>query len=1051
MKNGNVIGPDGQAVTSPDGKESVQVGSAAELRWFIGLDKQDQIRYMSERNESGAAGVAYGDGHEPGYVTEASGETVVDREGVPVKKGTFEELLWLASHSDEMAEDYVSREEQAGRTAAPEAQQGSDAPRFVTLNGKQAATKDGKPIPVGGLEELKWAAANLSAFYIDDYVAQEQKAGRPKIGYDVAGPDTNGFVRAPDGALAEYAGNPIKKGSVEEVIWYMGLGPDSRDDYIANEEKLGRSTWVDPTKPPAVVKPEFMPNPHPEDDRVYDLEGDPAEDENGNDIYKDTNLERKWFSGLSPVEQEAYLARERSYGRELDLVPEGAASRIPQPLTGSGTTRGDMKDYEDVVNETPLQAGYTCQSRDGGRTYDYDGPLGTFSFDPKEFALAVVSLPENEFGSGCECMALKYIGEETDGRKIHVPEGVRDASYMFSGTDLRRAPQLPDSVEIAMMTYMSCPRLKDASASLPAHLTDASFMFSDCAYLGKGPAHLPDELKYADYMFSDDPKLRNAPTIGSQVTSMDGAFAFCRSLNTPPKVPVGAKFSAVDMTYGCDFLDEKKDERDQKRFEKDRARADKRAHSIGVIGQMGSMCAAVAQFHAMRQRGCNVISAAYQVYKGRKEGSLGRNFSDAQAALTKDSRKRARYLRNSQLREQEREHSAAMEMRDWDNMHAVGSKITKDVRRLALNGKRDFESGLFERITTKSSTELRGYAYTRQGKGGIYDELKYNLQQQFGDMVPSAKQKKEVVDFFLERASENSAYCASARSAILSGTRGELTKRSMAGMEIAAEQLNEPLVRTMQDIQASYQVFNDNDKRKINTLMAGMGYEGDIFAEADATTRNREAVGKGARVEYLTPDQFNTRPAESVKHEEASKPAEEKVPGPSRDEKAPEGDRVTPDAGKAPAEPEGMKPVQDGEVFKEIGENAKSAGIRAAKAAGTAAMAFFDRVRASAAAAATAFVEYSKLDVPAPEAEKDESRSVSSYQDGAVNKDVESAAEQAKVDEAASLEQMEDTANRIQQEKAKKKIDPDQIRKDIDRMKDVGRSGEEKDGRDITD
>jgi len=258
-------------------------------------------------------------------------------------------------------------------------------------------------------------------------------------------------------------------------------------------------------------------------------------------------------------------------------------------------------------------------------------------------------------------------------------------------------------------------------------------------------------------------------------------------------------------------------------------------------------------------------------------------------------------------------------------------------------------------------------------------------------------------------------------------------------------------VQTMQEIQANYQVFNDNDKRKINQLMAGMGYGDDIFAEADMTARSREAIGRGARVEYLTPDQFTqrtteqSRPEAEQKLEAEQKQGAEQKPEAGQPKPGPEGEK--PVSVPSPEPAEDRPPMTSGEVFREIGENAREAGRTAARTVGSTALSLLQRARAAAAAAATAFVEYSKTEPVSEDEKKEDVRSVTSYQDGAVNKDVASAREQAKVDEAVTREQMEDTATRTQQDKAQKKVDPDQIKRDINRMKDVGsQPGSGKDG-----
>lgn len=84
----------------------------------------------------------------------------------------------------------------------------------------------------------------------------------------------------------------------------------------------------------------------------------------------------------------------------------------------------------------------------------YDGPLGIFDYDNKEFmvingddsySLYGGHLPSGEY--------LIYIGTEIDGSKIVIPDGVLDVSYMFCEEELTPnrgkmeiPPRIPDSV-----------------------------------------------------------------------------------------------------------------------------------------------------------------------------------------------------------------------------------------------------------------------------------------------------------------------------------------------------------------------------------------------------------------------------------------------------------------------------------------------------------------------------------------------------------------------------------------------------------------------------
>ena len=48
---------------------------------------------------------------------------------------------------------------------------------------------------------------------------------------------------------------------------------------------------------------------------------------------------------------------------------------------------------------------------------------------------------------------LRYIGSETDGSKIKIPEGVKSLAYTFSGNTLHSLPEIPESVEAMNNTF----------------------------------------------------------------------------------------------------------------------------------------------------------------------------------------------------------------------------------------------------------------------------------------------------------------------------------------------------------------------------------------------------------------------------------------------------------------------------------------------------------------------------------------------------------------------------------------------------------------------
>lgn len=90
----------------------------------------------------------------------------------------------------------------------------------------------------------------------------------------------------------------------------------------------------------------------------------------------------------------------------------------------------------------------------------YEGSLGSFDYNPNEWAVGVKDIERN--GSKTSVPVLRYIGEETNGDKINIPEGVTNLDYTFEGMDLETVPKIPDSVESAHAAFMDCKKLTRA-------------------------------------------------------------------------------------------------------------------------------------------------------------------------------------------------------------------------------------------------------------------------------------------------------------------------------------------------------------------------------------------------------------------------------------------------------------------------------------------------------------------------------------------------------------------------------------------------------------
>lgn len=748
-------------------------------------------------------------------------------------------------------------------------------------------------------------------------------------------------------------------------------------------------------------------------------------------------------------------------------------ARAPEIPTGPGTMRDDIAPFESAASETSPNESYVCWSDDDDKTRHYDGPLGQFDFDPKEFDLAKVHVPENEYGAAKDVIVLRYKGTETDGRNIHVPEGITDVSYMFMGSDIESTPRLPSSVKMATQTYMSCSNLKEAISPLPEGLEDTSFMFADCPRLVVGPSRLPDSLKHADYMFVDDPKLENVPRVGANIKSMNGAFAYCSRLEGRPNVPDQAQAETKNITLGCTRIDRQEAQDADKKLEKQRQRAEKRANSVGFMGHVASMCSAVAQYHALRQQGFNIITAPYMVHKMRQSGRLGKNWSDMLAATTKDKAKQAQYINMSHDKDASRAAKAKHKMEVWDDMHGPGSKVTRQMKHMVASGERDFKTNLFVRIQTKEASEREGYEQTQYGKKSMYDAMADNIADMAKDGTLPRGVRKSMAQTFIGFASENAAYYRSAQNAIMTGSRGDVQKENLAGLSMMTEMMNTNLIDTVRTLQTSYDLFDERDRNQMNMVMRQMGYQEDIFAVDPEAERGAAQFGRGVQMDWVAredmprpepeaapetapvtppvPEQTVERapvaPPETTSPPEQTAERAPVAPPPPVPEAAPvtppqptpeqtpvtppeqtserapvapppptpERTTEAPPAASTPATAQANVPVRtenDSVEHRTMGEAVREAGGNFARAARSKFGDFLARSAASAAAAREAFVGYNK---PAPEDEAGtpEVRPASS---GPVvaGGDVADIGEQKKLDQAVADSRLRDAAQDAQ-------------------------------------
>lgn len=483
--------------------------------------------------------------------------------------------------------------------------------------------------------------------------------------------------------------------------------------------------------------------------------------------------------------------------------------------------REDIKPYVDAFGQDRLEDSYVDVPVEGDEHYRrYQGKLGDFVYDARNFELQIM---ESKYGDKMEI--LHYIGKETDGSKIELPQGdIKSMLGMFMGTDIKSGVVIPAGVECTSMMYANCHSLESAKVSLPPTVTDASFMYACCENLREGPKLVPGSVKNADYMLMDCVSLQNTPRFGQGVESMNGTLAYCKSLKDVPVIPNTVKQSNY-TTIGCEGMDKHKDEQAAKQMQKAREKYEKKLDRPSFGARVGSMFSAVLQTHALRRMGYGAVMAPIMTHMLRKQGMLGKDLSSGVAtmAMTKGGVMSHMIYRKAQenaVKKVERQaERKAEKMARWDRLYGNGTEFNRKMEASAANAERDVHRGLFRRLPTMETSQLNMYRESH-GHAEIYRQQADLLESQSGANL-DAVSKKQISKWFMDELSKKTTYLKEAEAAIESDTKLTASQRaeSMMGLDIMREISLSPLTQTMQDLQRKHQLFNEGDCRNIDKMV----------------------------------------------------------------------------------------------------------------------------------------------------------------------------------------------------------------------------------------
>lgn len=490
----------------------------------------------------------------------------------------------------------------------------------------------------------------------------------------------------------------------------------------------------------------------------------------------------------------------------------------------------DSQDDGIHVDTEQVNQDYT-EIRDEDGMIHHSSGLGDFCYDPNEFELQKIKVPTDMQGESMnhsgEMYILRYIGSETDGSKIHIPEGINSIDLMFTNSKIKSAPKIPMGVESMFAAFASCHNLQTADIIIPPTVKSGEFMFTDCKKLQTGPSVVPGTIDNANYMFAGCGELQNTPKLGRGIQQGEYMFACCKSLTREPRVP-RSMVEYKNMTIDCAGIDAKKDLQAQLKLESDRKAYVNKLNRKSLMSQIGAGFSFAMQVHAMRQSGYNMLMAPLMVHQMRKNGQLSRTFSGGVAAnmMTKGGlqgiigEKLAQSSYNNEIKKQQQNKQRMM---NWDNAHASGQGTRKDLQ-AQTRANKDLKRGLFTRIGQAGAEEKNMYSQ-------LYNQnytLRENIMQKLDSSNMLNSRSKQMMSKWYQQQMSSCAtyYAEGVRSIQNNKDMNPVEKaRAMKGLEEVSRLQMEPLMQSAENIHKNYQIFNDGDLRNIRALTKDMPSE----------------------------------------------------------------------------------------------------------------------------------------------------------------------------------------------------------------------------------
>lgn len=494
---------------------------------------------------------------------------------------------------------------------------------------------------------------------------------------------------------------------------------------------------------------------------------------------------------------------------------------------------------EDATNDLHADKDGYSKELDGVQTIEedgmihYKGGLGDFRYNPDEFQIEQVMVEPDGYGNaGGPMPILKYIGKETDGNKIKIPDGISSLTLTFADTNITSAPKIPSSVESTSYMFSNCGQLKDANIKIPSKVRSTAAMFAGCNLLEHGPREIPGTVEDMSAMYVGCENLQNMPKLGKGIKCMDSSFANCVSLTQKPKIPSSVVVSDY-VTSGCVGIHETEVDRLSKKQNKETKRLEKKLESTkngSFFGHVGNTLGTILQVGVMTYAGHDVIEAAMVVHALHKAGQLEKGMTGVWGAIvqtTDNAHPFIRSLYNSSVTE----HRKANELASMDikaikesymaNLSASGNDLNS---RMFKAGAKAAKNNRFVEVTS-SGNVYAGTEVFRSSFSNGFDKLEQNIEKMQRSGKLDREHKSDVANSILEIVSAQASYYKGGKSAAM-GSKGLQTQND-AGIEAVNNTMMNSAMDKIINLQSKYNILSEHHIKEIQSAMASTSYAND--------------------------------------------------------------------------------------------------------------------------------------------------------------------------------------------------------------------------------